>query len=202
MFFRNPSCFMRLLHCVLVGVPLWFIAGLIVTFAPEIGQAIGLSGPASAGRAVLWFYGGLIAGDMASGLFSQYVQSRRKALAIFIGGAFAGTIAILNLPAGASPEVFYYLTGITGFFSGYWAMFVTVAAEQFGTNLRATAATSVPNLVRGGPILLATLFAVTKDALGVTLSLQIIGGATFILALLSVWRMRETFGVDLDYTER
>lgn len=193
--------FWRFLRCTLIGLPLWFIVGLIVTLAPEVGRAIGLSDEARAGSAVLWFYGGLVIGDLGSGLVSQMLRSRKNALWIFVLGSFAGTISILSLPL-PHAQAFYWLCGITGAFSGYWAMFLTVAAENFGTNLRATVATSVPNIVRGGAILLSSAFALIKEPLGTVPSLQILALLTFGAALMSVWMMRETFGTDLDYMEK
>lgn len=191
----------RYLRCVLIGIPLWFIVGLIVTFAPEIGATLGLAEEVKSSGAVLWFYGGLVGGDLASGLFSQVLRSRRRALLVFIGAAFCATIAILRLPAGAPAQAYYLMTGVAGFFAGYWALFVTVAAENFGTNLRATVATSVPNMVRGATIFFTSAFGALKGALGVVHSLEILACIAFGAALLALWRLRETFSADLDYLE-
>lgn len=198
--FGNPSCLKRYIKCTLLGMPIWFVLGLIVTFAPEIGKSLGIAADLSASTAVLYFYGGIILGDLGSGLFSQYLGSRKKVLWLFILSSFAATFVILNLPS-SSPQAFYALCGVTGFFSGYWAVFLTVTAEQFGTNLRATVTTSVPNLVRGGVILLSSAFAMMKDSLGVIQSLEIIAVATFAAALVSLYLMRETFGIDLSFLE-
>ncbi len=196
----DKSCLSRFIKCTLIGMPLWFIVGLIMAFAPEIGRELNLTGEVKAAGSIMWFYGGLVIGDLGSGFFSQALQSRKKALAVFIGGSFIGTMAILNL-AGQSPETFYWLCGITGVFAGYWAMFLTTTSEHFGTNLRATVTTSVPNLVRGGAIILSSLFAAMKGHFGIILSLEIIAAGVFGSALLALYLMRETFGINLDYIE-
>jgi MFS family permease len=126
MLFFRWSCLQRYVLCVLTGLPLWFIAGLVLTFAPEIGRALGLASELKSADAILYFYAGLIGGDLASGLVSQYLRSRRKALGIFIAASFLGTLTILGLPAGAEAGTYYLLCGVTGFFAGYWAMLVTV----------------------------------------------------------------------------
>lgn len=198
----KPSCLARFIRCTLVGMPIWFMLGLIITFSPEIGTAIGIAEPLTTAKAILWFYGGMIVGDLSSGIVSQIMKSRRKALALFIIGALAGLLVLLNLPEGLRDSATYYLIcGISGVFCGYWAIFLITASESFGTNLRATVTTSVPNLVRGGAILLSSLFLALKATLGVVASLQMIGLITFALALYSVWTLRETFGIDLAYTE-
>lgn len=194
------SCLWRFVRCTLTGLPLWFIVGLIIALAPEIGRELGLLGEASAAQAVLYFYGGLVIGDIGSGLLSQFLKSRRRALGICLLGSCAGVLTILNLP-GVPVDVFYGLCAVTGIFSGYWAMFLTTTAEHFGTDLRATVTTSAPNLVRGGAILLTSAFAAIKGTFGILLSLEMITLLTFGAALLSVYLMRETFGEDLDYVE-
>lgn len=199
--FTNKSCLARFVYCSLIGMPLWFIVGLIMALSPEIGVAIGATGKLTAGGAIMWFYGGLVVGDLGSGLFSQWLQSRRRALGIFIGGSFIGTLATLNL-TGPSPELYYWFCGVTGTFAGYWAMFVTTTSESFGTNLRATVTTTVPNIVRGGSIVFTWILLQIKDAFGIIHSLEIIALGVFGLALAAVWRMRETFGIDLEYVEK
>jgi hypothetical protein len=200
MLFTNMSCLKRYVCCTLLGLPIWFIVGLIMTFSPEIGRALGIPQELKTATAILYFYGGIIAGDLASGLISQFLQSRKKALAFFILGSCIGTLVILNL-SGTTDRVYYNLCAITGFFSGYWAVFLTTTAEHFGTNLRATVTTSIPNLVRGGAIVLSSAFALLKPAMGVVGSLQLLTGLTFVAALIALSLMRETFGISLDFTE-
>jgi MFS family permease len=201
MLFRPPERFRRFVFCVLLGMPLWFQGGLIVTFAPEIGRALGIAEELKAANAVLWFYSGLIVGDLLSGLFSQALKSRKTALLVFVSMSCGATAAILNLPAGSSAATYYHVCGILGFFSGYWALFLTVAAENFGTNLRATVTSSAPNLVRGAVILITSAFGVMKGPLGVVPTMEILTAAVFGMAFLSLWSLRETFAIDLDYLE-
>lgn len=192
----------RFACCTLIGLPVWFAAGLIVTFAPEIGNAMGIAEPLTSAKCVLWLYGGIVIGDLASGMLSQLLQSRRKALAIFLCGTGLGIMTILNLQDSLlRADVYYLLCGITGFFTGYWAVFLVTTAENFGTNLRATVTTATPNLVRGGAIVLTSAFAALKPHLGVVPSLEVLGVVTVGAALLAVWSLRETFHEDLDYVE-
>lgn len=200
--FGNMSCLKRYVRCTLIGMPIWFILGLIVTFSPEIGQTLSIPQALTSAKAVLWFYGGIVLGDLASGLLSQLLKSRRQALFIFITGGFAGFLAMLNLPPQfLTADIYYIFCGLTGFASGYWAVFLVTASESFGTNLRATVTTSVPNLVRGGAVILSSLFLALKTTLGVVGSLQVIGIAIFLIALYCVWSLRETFSIDLNYLE-
>lgn len=199
----NASCLKRFALCTLMGLPIWFMLGLIITFSPEIGVAMGIAEPLTTANGILWFYSGMIIGDLASGMISQWLQSRRKALMLFIICGMAGMLMMLNLPEELrTPHIYYLMCGLTGVFSGYWAIFLVTSSESFGTNLRATVTTSVPNLVRGGAIALSSLFLALKPILGVTGSLQLIGSVTFVIALYAVWTLRETFSIDLDYNER
>jgi MFS family permease len=201
--FGEAACLSRFLRCTLIGMPIWFILGLIVTFSPEIGTTLGIATPLTSATAVLWFYGGIVLGDLVSGLFSQVMRSRRTALFTFILGSLASFLVMLNLPQGwLRADIYYLFCGLTGFFSGYWAVFLVTASESFGTNLRATVTTSVPNIVRGGAVILSSLFLALKATLGVTGSLQAIGLGVFAVALYCVWSIRETFGIDLAYIEK
>lgn len=197
----SPSCLKRYAYCALIGMPIWYLVGLIMTFAPEIGRELGIEEPVKTSGAILYFYGGIVVGDLVSGLFSQLVKSRKKALWVFVGGALAGTIVILNLPT-PTATAFYALSGVTGFFAGYWAVFLTTTSENFGTNLRATVTTSVPNMVRGGAILLSSTFGIIKGTFGIIPSLELIGAVTFLAAFVSIYLVRETFSIDLDYIEK
>jgi MFS transporter, putative metabolite:H+ symporter len=189
----------RLLLCVLMGVPLWFVLGLIVTFAPEIAKALGIPGEVKSGTAVLWFYAALIGGDLFSGMLSQWLRARKVPLVLLIVATAIATAGLLLVARSTGGYLAW--CAAAGFFGGYWALFVTVAAESFGTNLRATAASAVPNLVRGAAIPVTAAFGALKGPLGVVPSLWLIGGIVFALALFAAWRLRETFGTDLDYIE-
>lgn len=200
--FSSKDRIKRFACCTLLGLPLWFVVGLILTFAPEIGRELGFKNELKTSGAILYFYGGLVVGDIGSGLLSQWLRSRRKALYICISATLVTTLTLLNLPGGENDAVFYWICGLLGTFGGYWAVFLTTTAESFGTNLRATVTTSVPNLVRGGAILLSSLFAAMKGTFGVVTSLEIIAVMTFTAGLVAVWALRETFAVDLNYLEK
>jgi len=190
----------RYASIILIGVPVWYAFGILVTLAPEIGKALGLAVAPVSGVAVRWAYFGIAAGDVASGVLSQLLRSRRKVVALFIGltAVFVGVYFLLG---GHSLEAFYLACALVGFGTGYWAVFVTSASEQFGTNMRATVTTTVPNFVRGSTVLFTEGFVRLKDSLGVVGSAVTVGIAAFVLAGFAVAVLKETYGKDLDFLE-
>lgn len=185
---------------VLIGIPIWYVVGILVTFSPEIGKAMGMAIPPKAGDAILWTYVGLAMGDLASGALSQIIKSRKRAVMSFLGVTTLA-IGLYFLIAAQSLVMFYAICVVMGFGAGYWAVFVTVASEQFGTNLRATATTSAPNLVRGAVVLLTSGFNALKGRVGVVESAMVVGAFTLIAAFVALRAMEETYGKDLDYLE-
>ena len=143
---------------------------------------------------------GLALGDLSSGALSQIIKSRKRAVTAFLSWTTVG-IALYFLVAGQSLDVFYGVCVVMGFGAGYWAVFVTVASEQFGTNMRATATTSAPNLVRGAVVLLTSGFNALKGRVGVVESAMVVGAFTIIAAFVALQAMGETYGKDLDYLE-
>lgn len=200
MLFNNSERFFRYLKCILVGLPIWFVVGVLITFSPELGEAMGLDGPVKAGIAVILSFASQAFGNVTSGLLSQYTQSRKKIMGLFIVMSFAFSILYLMLPMD-SVNVFYLLCVFLGFSNGYWTLFVTVAAELFGTNLRATVATTVPNFVRGAVIPITMLFLYLREDVGIINSAIILALLTTAIALLSLWTLDETFHKDLNYNE-
>ncbi len=200
MLFTSRKRFVKYLRCIMIGLPIWFVIGILITFSPEFGKALGITEPISAGKAVMFSYIGLSLGDMSSGLLSQWLKSRRKVVFIFILLTCIATAAYLLQPSD-NTAVFYGLCLFLGFAIGYWALFVTIAAEHFGTNLRATVATTVPNFVRGSVNLFTPLFLWGAREQGVISSAGMVATLAVVVALLAVWRMEETFSKDLDYTE-
>lgn len=200
MFFSSGARAMKYLRCILIGIPIWFVIGILITFSPEFGKSLGLSFQVEAGKAVMFNYIGLSLGDLSSGFLSQRLHSRRLVvlLFMFLTAVFAG-IYLFLMPD--SVWFFYGLCLCLGFAIGYWALFVTIAAEQFGTNVRATVATTVPNFVRGSVNLMTPAFLLLKTTQSVTGAAGIVGGCTIILALLGLWKMEETYSKDLDYNE-
>jgi MFS family permease len=198
--FTSADRFGRFLWSILIGVPTWFVVGILITFSPEFGKALQLTGPVSAGNAVMFCYLGLVFGDLASGLLSQLFRSRRKVVLLFILLTIAG-VAAYFFSVGASPAQFYAICVFLGFASGYWAIFVTVAAEQFGTNLRATVATTVPNFVRGMVVPITLMFQYARKGLGLQGGALAVGAVCVVVALVALSRLEETFHKDLDYFE-
>ncbi len=184
----------------MIAVPVWFVVGILMYFSPELGKTMGLPG-IKAGDAIMYAYIGIAFGDLASGLVSQLLKSRKKALLIFLLMTVFFTILYYFL-AFKSLFAFYTLAVCVGFSTGYWAVFMTSAAELYGTNIRATVTTTAPNFVRGAVVLLNSGFVFFNGVTGNNISSSIILGViTFTLAFLALWRIEETFGKDLDYTE-
>ncbi|UPT74874.1 MAG: MFS transporter [Elusimicrobiota bacterium] len=200
MLFSSWDRVRRYVSCIALGVPVWFVIGILATFAPEFGTALGMPELPTGSRAVMWLYGGCALGDFASGGLSQWLRSRKKAAFIFVAATAATCALYLNLH-GASLGTFYWTCGFLGFFSGYWAIFVTIASEQFGTNIRATATTTVPNFVRGSLVGVSALFQLLKPQAGILHAAAIVGTLCFVLAFASLMGLKETFGKDLDYLE-
>ncbi|WP_027303123.1 MFS transporter [Rudanella lutea] len=199
-FFTNADRLTRYLKCIGIGLPTWFVIGILATLSNEFGVALGLDEEIKPGLAIMWTYVGLATGDLISGVLSQYLESRKKAVALLM--AFTLLITIIYLYGGVkSGTTFYTLCGLMGFGIGYWAMFVTIGAEQFGTNLRATAATTVPNMVRGLVIPMTTSYQLLKPSVDVIQAGAIVGLVAFAIGFYSILTVPETHGKDLDYLE-
>ena len=198
--FASGKEFFKYLRCILIGVPVWLVAGILMTFSPEIGEALHLDAPIIAGKAVMWEYIGLVIGDISSGVLSQYFRSRKKVVAMYVITAAVLIAVYLFVPLYSS-FLFYGLCVLLGITAGYWALFVTIAAEQFGTNLRATVATTVPNFVRGSILIMTPLFLLFKEQYGILWGTALLSLLAIGVALLGLWKMEETFGKDLDFLE-
>mgnify|MGYP003574933649 FL=1 len=200
MLFNNWSRFKKYLCCILIGLPLWYIVGVLVTFSPEFGKALNATGVLDAGKGIMYCYIGISIGDVVAGLLSQILKSRKKVMLIFLM-LTAVSVGIYLYAFGLTPEGFILLSLLLGFASGYWATFVTIAAEQFGTNLRATVTTTVPNFVRGSLIAITTGFQFFKDKLGILEGAMVVGVICIVISLIALSQLKETFSKDLDYVE-
>lgn len=203
MMFSSRERFSRLLICILIGLPLWFVVGLLVARAPEIAKILNVQGTIEQAYCIMAAYGGLVLGDFACGGLSQILRSRKKALLIFYGLCTFMMITYLNLQS-VSSTTFYIAIVLLGFSVGFWAVFITNASEQFGTNLRATAATSVPNFVRGSLVPIAWCFSLVlsfNDG-DMIKSFYYVGGGVMLITLIALYFAKETFGRDLDFYER
>ena len=199
MILTNGKRFTKYLMAILVGLPIWFVVGILITFSPEFGSAKGVEG-INAGKAVMLAFSGQVLGDIVSGLLSQYLKSRKKVIGLFILLSLGMVIGYLMIPM-KDLFSFYLLCTLLGFCNGYWTLFITIAAELFGTNLRATVATTVPNFVRGATIPLAALFVQFKPDFGVIQSGLMIGVATSAVALIALYFLEETFTKDMNFVE-
>jgi putative MFS transporter len=191
------------LRCLLIGFPTWFVVGVLVTLAPEFGQAKGLTG-ITGGNAIAACYTGLILGDIGSGLLSQYLRSRLKVMWIFLGARCACGGILLDCRFSPHPHRSISHISCWALSVGFWVIFVTIGAEQFGTNLRATVATSVPNFARGMLVPIGASFKYLKDPAvtgSVISAAWIIGAVCLLIAFVSLIGMKETFEEDLNYVE-
>ncbi len=201
--FSNRKRFIKYLKCILIGVPVWYIIGVLVTLSPEFASEKGLNivGDIVAGKAVMYHYIGASIGAFLTGMLSQYIKSRKKALIISLF-TLAITLVWFFLSSGVTEPTFYFILLVIGIPNGYWAVFVTTASEQFGTNLRATTTTSIPNFVRGATVLVTTAFNFFKSgSLGIIGAGITLGIVVLTLAIYSSFTIDESYHKDLDYYE-
>jgi len=199
MILTNGKRLLKYVMGILVGIPMWFVVGVLMTFSPEFGNAHGLSG-INAGKAVMLLFGGQAFGNMVSGLVSQYFQSRKIGIGIFMIGSFLTMLAYMLLPVKTEFQ-FYGLILVLGFFNGYWTLFIIQAAELFGTNIRATVATTIPNFVRGTAVILTTAFAALRPGMGIISGGVLLASASVFIALIALFLLQETYHKDMNYEE-
>lgn len=207
--FSNRGRFVRFIGCIFIALPIWYAIGILITFSPEFAKALGIVEKVKAGDAVMLGYIGLAVGDMISGVASQLLRTRKKIVRLFIFLTL-GVVLLYLFPPVKTVSFFYFTCFMVGVGIGYWALFVTIAAEQFGTNLRSTVATSVPNFIRGTVIPITLLFKYLRlqfgdstpgNAQGVIFGALAVGIVTIIIALIALRAIDETFGRDLNYEE-
>lgn len=198
--FNQWDRFKKFAGCILIGLPIWFVIGILITFSPEFAKAMNITGVV-AGDAVMFSYIGLAGGDLLSGLASQAVRSRKKTVFVFILLTLIFIATYLYWPFRSSTE-FYIGCFLLGFGVGYWALFVTIAAEQFGTNLRSTVATTVPNFIRGSVVPLTFMFGYLRENLNILQAALIVGIFTIMIAFWALRLIDETFSRDLNFVEK
>jgi MFS transporter, putative metabolite:H+ symporter len=198
--FGNWKRFIRYLSCVALGIPIYLVMGLLISFSPEIAGAYGIKDKVLVPDVMIYGAIGLTIGDLLAGVLSQYLQSRKRAILICL---ILSTVFGLLIALGVPKTIFQYkvLIAILALFSGYWACLITTAAEQFGTNIRATVTTTVPNIIRGASILLTFSFAWLKPFMGISNAVLLITCAVFTISFIALWGLDETFHRDLDYLE-
>lgn len=200
--FYSPKSILKYLRCVLIGTPTWFTIGILVTFSPELSKALGVhGGSVSAAKALFYAYLGISLGDLLSGLLSQWLRSRKKAIFIFLMAAATAIFFYLVFGGRLDQTQFYALCFFLGLFTGYWAVFVTTASEQFGTNIRATVTTTAPNFVRGSVVLLTLAFEHLSAPFGLIGSAALVGTLSLTVALYALFGLEETYGKNLNFLE-
>lgn len=198
-FFTNKERFIKYIKCIAIGLPTWFCVGILAVMGNQFAASFGI-GEIEPGKAIMWAYVGISVGDFASGLISQALRSRKKAMFYMMLFTIVGIILMLY-GGTRSANMYYFYCAWLGLGTGYWAMFVTVGAEQFGTNIRSTAATTIPNMVRGLLPVMLIAFDHLKIKNGVVFSATIVGLVVFALAIYATLTIAETHNKDLDYTE-
>jgi putative MFS transporter len=200
MFFTNGKRLRKYLCSILIGLPTWYVIGILVTFSKEFGEKMGVAGKVDPGKAIMFAYAAISIGDIAVGLLSQWMKSRKKALYVFFVLTAIGMVWFFSLH-GQPVGRLYAACALLGFGTGFWAIFVTMAAEQFGTNIRATAATTVPNMVRGALILISLLFTWLQGFNDYVTSGWITGIVVMVIGTVATLLSEETFHKDLNYVE-
>lgn len=188
------------LLCIFAGIPVWYVCGILLLFAPEFAVQLGVQGTVTPGHAVLIFAVALASGDVISGMMSQKLRSRRRVMLAFLAALATGCIIYFSRH-GQSLVSFYALFIGLGFFAGYWAVLMATVTEQFGTNLRATAATTVPNIVRGSVVVMTLGIGLLKPLYGLIGAAATVGGIVLLLAIIAVWLMAESFDKDMAFNE-
>ena len=198
--FLRKELFWRYLCCILIGIPIWYSVGVLITFAPEFSRELGVVGEITGSKAIMWCYVGGSFGDLSAGLLSQWLRSRRRAVLIYILWSFA-LFFVYMFQSGWSSQAFYALCVAMGIGTGYWSVFATIAAEQFGTNIRATVATTAPNFVRGAVVPMTFLVRTLQQPLGPLYAVFVVGLGVVAVALTALYFLPETYGKDLAYFE-
>jgi MFS family permease len=200
--FSSKTNRIKYVHCILIGIPIWFIIGLIIMNSKDdFGPWVGLKNIEN-GTAVMYAYIGLSFGDLISGLLSQVLKSRKKVVFLYLSFTAILTLLFLFFGKGMTATTYYFFCFLLGTGTGYWAIFVTIAAEQFGTNIRSTAANTIPNFVRGSVNVIMLLFSLLlASQLSVGISAFFIGAFFIGVAFYSLSQLKETFGKELDYIE-
>ncbi|MBX7041402.1 MAG: MFS transporter [Ignavibacteria bacterium] len=198
--FTDRERFFKFSKCILIGLPTWFVIGVLVTFSDKFAEALGIGVPVNPAQSIMYAYIGIVIGDFVSGYMSQVMRSRKKVVMIFLmlNVVCIGIYLYFNQFGGA---FFYFMCGALGFANGYWAVFVTNASEQFGTNYRATVTTAVPNIIRGTTVPLTLSFQFFREYLGIVNGALVVAVVALSIAVIAALRTEETFGKDLDYVE-
>jgi MFS transporter, putative metabolite:H+ symporter len=199
--FKTRENFLKYLYCILIGLPIWYIIGVPVALSQDVfAKELGIEGIIN-GKAVMFAYIGLSFGDLLSGILSQVLRSRKKVVLIYLAFSFLLLLFLIFKAHGISQNAYYFLCFLLGTASGYWAIFVTIASEQFGTNIRSTVTNTVPNFVRGAVMPITFAFTAFSSISNNLTGALIVGLICLSLAWIATARIKETFAKDLDYFE-
>lgn len=198
--FKNWKKFVKYIASIFIGIPVWFTIGILVFFSNDFANALGITGAVSPGKSIMYHYFGAALGSIVTGYISQKLKSRKKALWIAITALSFLCVWYFNAKE-SSPTLFYIIIFLLGLAQGYWAVFITVASEQFGTNIRSTATTTIPNFVRGATFPMTIWWQYMTAGMGIIQSSMIVGAVVIVLAMIAVFFLEESYGKDLDYLE-
>jgi MFS transporter, putative metabolite:H+ symporter len=202
MLFNNADRFKRYICSILIGLPTWFVIGILITFSGEFGEKMGIKEKIDPGKSIMYAYAAISIGDILIGFISQWFKSRKKAIYLFYAITTIFMILFFTVQKNGTAAMMYWICAGLGFGTGFWAIFVTMGAEQFGTNLRATAATTIPNMVRGMlTVLLLPLFKALRSVTDYITGGWMTAIIVMIIAIVALVFIKETFGKDLNYIE-
>ena len=201
MFFTNKKRFKKYILAILIGLPTWYVIGILIAFSNDFAKAFGFTEEVLPKKSTMYAYIAISIADLAIGFISHWLKSRKKALFIFYGITIFAIVLFFNQQQGNATNM-YIICAVLGFGTGFWAIFVTMAAEQFGTNLRATAATTIPNMVRGSLPIMLLLFKGLQQLTHQYITAACITGAIIMcISSIAAYFTEETFGKDLNYIE-
>ncbi|MEN3015479.1 MAG: MFS transporter [bacterium] len=197
--FNRWDRFLRYVLVFLLGVPIWFVFSILITFSPEVAQAINIKQTVIAANSIMFAYLGVSMGDIFAGILTQKLRSRKKAIVFFY--LLSVILVFLYFFANFNVYMFYFYNFLLGFASGYWILFLVVGAENFGTNIRSTVVNTLPNFVRGSVFVISSVFIYLKSIIGFVGSAILMTCLFFGLSLFALIFIKETFGRDLDFVE-
>ena len=201
MFFNNKKRFKKYAFSILLGLPTWFVIGILIAFSNKFAKSFGISEEVNPGKATMYAYIAISVGDVLAGVLSQLLKSRKKALYIFYALTTVMIALYFTQTKNSTANSMYWISAGLGLATGFWAIFVTMGAEQFGTNLRATAATTIPNMVRGALPLMLLLFNGLQHFFTFSFSGLLTGIIVMIISVIATILTEETFHKELNYVE-
>jgi putative MFS transporter len=199
--FKSKTLLLKFLAVIAVGIPIWYVSGIIITFSPEVGSALNLTRAITAAETLKWQAIGLAIGSGLSGIVSEMIKNRKKVVWFCFILMLILTVLTLNM-YNASADIFMIVILVVGLGQGYWTVFLIMAAENFGTNIRATVATSVPNFVRSMVVPMSLWLNIIRRDIGLINGALLIGGIVFSVAFVSLYSLKETYGQEINFIDK